>query len=162
MILYHFTWAQNLPSLLEHGIRPSQPDIQSMEQPVVWLTAAETTELSEADIEWLLVQQKKGTFTAEQVDEYKERGMFWHFDCRITVRLEQSKRLLHYASWLECQTDPIIAQHARILLETNSPSALVNFYVYFGTIQPHRIDSILALTEEAAADLQGAGLESEA
>jgi hypothetical protein len=119
--------------------------------PIVWLTTAETVDLSAADIEWLLYRQKKGTFTAQEVEEFRDHGIITGRDCRITVRLEHSKRLLHYASWLGWQTCPTVAPRAKIILEMLSHSASKHWFIYVGTIQLRRIDSVTTFTDEAFA-----------
>jgi hypothetical protein len=155
VILHHFTMAKHLPSIFAQGILPSSAEYLTLAgsaaRPIVWLTTAETMDLSAIDIEWLLYQQKRGTFTAQEVEDHKVRGMVTGRDCRITVRLERSKRLLHYASWLGWQTCPTVVPRAKAILEMLGPSAREHWFIYVGTIQPHRINAVTAFTDEAFA-----------
>jgi hypothetical protein len=151
VILHHLTLAKHLPSIFAQGILPQSVDYLTLARPIVWLTTAETMELAADDIEWLLWGKKRGTFTAQEAETFKECGMVTGRDCRITVRLEHSKRLLHYASWLEWQTCPTVVPHAKYILEMLGPSARKHWFIYVGTIQPHRIDAVTAFTDEAFA-----------
>jgi hypothetical protein len=151
VILHHFTMAKHLSSIFAQGILPASVDYLTLAQPIVWLTTAETVDLSAEDIEWLLYQQKRGMFTAREVEDHKEHGAITGRDCRITVRLEQSKRLLHYASWLEWQTHPTVVPRAKAILEMLGPSARQHWFLYLGTVQPRRIDGVTVYSDEGAA-----------
>jgi hypothetical protein len=78
----------------------------------------------------------KGCCTAQELDEFKKRGIVIHTNpCRIDVRLEHSKRLVHWATWLEQHDRP----DADLMLAQMSPSARQHWYVYFGQLMPWRL-----------------------
>jgi hypothetical protein len=155
--LYHFTNAERLASILENGLCPSVPDPECMtlSQPVVWLTAAETMMPAPADIEWMALKEKQGTFTKQEVEDFKANG-FVHGPnpCRITVRLEHSKRLVHYSTWLAWQTCPINGAIAKRQLAIMSPTTRAHWYVYFGNVQPWRLTETVALSAAAEAIIE--------
>ena len=159
MILHHFTNALRFASILESGLCPNIPDPEQMtlSRPVVWLTAAETMMLAPADIEWGRQKQRDGVYTKQECEDFKENGMV-HGDnpCRITVRLEHSKRLVHYSTWLGWQTCPINGEIAKRLLAFMSPTARTHWYVYFGNVQHWRIADVTALNADASAIIKRA------
>jgi hypothetical protein len=148
MRLYHFTGAERLSSILEHGLAPHVPDPECMtlSQPVVWLTISETMMPAAANIEWMALKEKKGTFTKKEVKHFKANGCVCGDNpCRIEVWLEHSKRLLHYSTWLDWQTCPINAPIAKNMLALMSPSTLAHWFVYRGNVQPWRLVEAVAL-----------------
>jgi hypothetical protein len=154
MLLYHFTNAERLASILEDGLIPRVPDPECMtlSRPVVWLSAAETMMPTAADIEWMALKEKQGTFTKQEVEDFKANGfVFGDNRCRITVRLEHSKRLVHYSTWLACQTCPINGATAERQLAFLSPTTRAHWYVYFGRVQNWRLVETMALNADASA-----------
>jgi hypothetical protein len=157
MLLYHFTDAERLSSILEIGLCPGIPDPECMtlSQPVVWLTTAESMMPTAADIEWMALGEKRGTFTKQAVEHFKANGCVYSANpCRIEVRLEHSKRLVQYSTWLGWQTCPINGAIAERQLAIMSPSTRAHWFIYRGNVQPWRLGDILALNGDAEAVIE--------
>jgi hypothetical protein len=127
MKLYHYTDAENVPSIRAQGLIPralprafddGHPAgaLSNGGQPVVWLTGA-------ADFSGV----------------------------RLTVRLEaNSKRLVHYATWARKHVPQFDAILAALPLHGSVTAATVEqWYIYFGTIPPNRIEQITDVRQAA-------------
>jgi hypothetical protein len=150
MKLYHFTFIGHLPDILGgqfidgpvdgRGITPSIGDdavgkFMTDGQPVVWLTSRDSMKPTPADLAWLAISEAKGIFTKDQAARYAKIGPIGDRTLRLTVELSNSRRLRHYGTWLrETGNDA--------LLSLSSPSALTDWWVYFGTVQRERIIEI--------------------
>jgi hypothetical protein len=74
MKLYHFCQEKNLESIAEKGLYPHVPheSIMSLGLSVVWLTASETTGVTDEDLEHF-----RGLyFTEEEIEEIRTAG-YW-------------------------------------------------------------------------------------
>lgn len=126
---YHFTKADKLASISQQGLIPCVPQqnaahaLLTLGKPVVWLTARAD------DVAW-------------NVDG--------KCDMRLDVRLNLSKRLVHWTTWLRSSNTRVLINDRAIttnemldtlladLSEAQARSTM-HHYVYFGTIPPDRI-----------------------
>lgn len=133
MILYHFTREIFLPGIGERGLEPGVSDdefqaLLTFNNPVVWLTTSKSTP------RWL---------TKYHPDAY----------C-LTVRIEQSKRLAHWQTWLAARSADVVmdgkpqTMHgadvlAKLAADDEAGKVFLEecpaFYIYLGVVQPHRI-----------------------
>jgi hypothetical protein len=119
MIFYHYTRASRLQSIMEHGLKPQIPRLVTFGKPVVWLTT------DNDDLKWRL---------APNAD-----------DVRLSVQLDRNNsRLAHFSTWLRNQRHSFVGPNGvpgttDDILALLSPSAVANWYVYFGQVAPHRI-----------------------
>ena len=126
MKLYHFTHPAKLPSSTECGLVPFTPDVEfmTMGNAVVWLTTGKD------DSGWIRPKERRATAR------------------RLTVRIEPAnKRLAHFATWLRKQRGSFIGGNGRPgrygdLIAYLPAGAEMNWYVYFGTIPPSKIDGL--------------------
>jgi hypothetical protein len=116
MILYHWTHVEHLAAIAEHGLLPHLPDPHylTLDKPVVWLTTA--------------------------ADEWSGH--------RLTARLQpNSKRLVNYATWLRGQHATMVGDSGKTWTSVDiaalmTPERQANWYVYFGTIPPDKIEGL--------------------
>ena len=162
MRLYHFTNPANFIRIAAEGLTPNvKPEnaLMTLGQPVVWLTTNESNEVTEADVAHLSVYAPR---ERRAVGDVNFGGSH-----RITVNLSRAnKRLAHWSTWMRKHSRVIVdengaasANAAGELLSTDwclscmAPGWLSNWYIYFGTIPPGKIE--LNMTRELAL----AGLE---
>ena len=157
MKLYHFTVIENLFLISMRGLEPrihragtsEDAACMTMGQPAVWLTRQKSNLATDTDIARLRMQGML---------DFKVGDFMFGGDQRLTVKIERhNKRLMRYADFL--RTTDIAVAHpdnpetfrtGRDVLNsgTLSQSALNDWWVYFGTIAPHKIE--LALTAALA------------
>lgn len=117
------------------GLKPSASDDNAFMTgglPVVWLT-----------------RQQSNITTAAQASHFKKLGIdmpgckegdgTFGGNARLTVRLEPQKRLMKYSDFLR-RNMPAAVEPSRKSL---TPDAWANWYIFLGTIPPHRIDTTL-------------------
>jgi len=142
MILYHYAEKKNLFSIAVRGLTPAKPGLLTGWRHVVWLTRQEDIKPTQADAD-----DQRGII-GDEADDFAG-GMLLHRDYRLTVDLSKTnKKLVHYHTWL-------IAQKAvgadasgktitgRMIAENLPPSAKAQWWIYFGTIKPDRIDLLV-------------------
>jgi hypothetical protein len=155
MRLYHFTNPANFLRIAAEGLTPNvdpEDALMTIGRPVVWLTTNGSNEATEADVAQLSVYTP---------GEQRAVGdLMFGGPHRITVNLSRcSKRLVRWSTWMRKHSGVIVDENGMALLATDSilshmtPDALSNWYIYFGTIPPDKIE--LNLTRELAL----AGLE---
>jgi hypothetical protein len=126
MILYHFTFARHLFPIF--GWRCLDDDVQPVAEgirptvnegpmtggvPVVWLTSLPSLMPTPADLGW-----------------WRERGAIGDRTAMLVVDLSDN-RVRHYGRWLR--------KHKVIDPAKLPPSALMKWWIYFGTISTDRI-----------------------
>jgi hypothetical protein len=147
MMLYHFTFAGNLIDILgfetrdpntnhieSHawiGIRPSIADFMTAGRSVVWLTSRNSMKPTPADLEWL----PSSNFTPAEREIFKQQGNLGDRTAVLTVGLSgNGHRLHHYGDWLRKNSAKLAFATFRL-----APSALTDWWIYFGTIPANRI-----------------------
>lgn len=148
MKLYHFTVIENLFLISMRGLKPrihragTSEDAahMTMGQPVVWLTRQKSNLATDTDIARLRMQG---------VLDCKVGDFMFGGDQRLTVNIERhNNQLMRYADFLRT-TDIVVADPdnsetfwtGRDVLNSGTlpQSALNDWWVYFGTIAPHKM-----------------------
>ena len=145
--LYHFTYPEKLGKILRAGIAPlrsggpDHPDHSEMVggSPCVWLTAAPTREYKGQD---------RAIFAREFSDDKIGSGWLPLATIRITVRISKRDKLLsHYRSWVRKNWQPGLPLPDEPIFD----GAMGEWWVYFGTITPGKIELIRPATYSAGS-----------
>jgi hypothetical protein len=136
MKLYHFTHADNLPSIRESGLSPSEPSISDLDmvngESVVWLTELSDTPMTAEEREQMIA------FCGDDCNgHWIGHGLPL---VRLTLRIpSHDRKLIRYMSWKRRHaSDLIVARHTARFAQAN--------WIYFGTLTP---DKIIACDEPA-------------
>ncbi len=124
MILYHFTHPGNVMLISRQGLQPGASEdtlLMTDGAPVVWLTRQESNIATASEVADM----------AKVGMDYKEGAMMFGGAARLTVRLEPQKRLQRYCDLPSVKVAAL------------TPAVLNDWYVYFGTIPPSKIDTTM-------------------
>jgi hypothetical protein len=133
MRLYHFTQKKNLLSIAMRGLTPNVPGepLMTRGEPVVWLTRRPSLAPTAADIAFM---QEQNWSAAER--EKFSQAVYIGTDTMLTVELSTAgRRLWKWRKWL---------QHvgAKVSALIMIPTTMTDWYIYFGTVAPHKIDLV--------------------
>jgi hypothetical protein len=156
MKLYHFCKPSDLDSIAEKGLYPHVPlePQMSLGESVVWLTTSETTAATEADIKHF----RAIGLAKEMMEEIRQHGGFLNTGLthRLTVRVRSDRKLINYGAFLRQNKDTVIVMEdgrarkndagelysVRHFIESQSPRALADWWLYFGRIPPSKIEGL--------------------
>jgi hypothetical protein len=158
IILYHYTDKQSRLLISWTGLEAYVKDNErhmTLGTPVVWLTKESSLPIiTQADIDHY--QQRHSDRMDEYIKARREGGVPWEVGQPILVgRTERvvvdisrsSKRLVFYKDFLR-------KHKHNILLEWLPPSALKNWYVYFGDIAPAKLSPITIAEARVGLQIQ--------
>jgi len=159
MILYHYTSPQNRLLISWTGLKPGtldedhRDDHMTLGKPVVWLTRQNPAALTQADVDFFGARPELAKAFSDCGAECKLGSPFWP-DRTEQIEIEiarHDKRLISYPDFLRKFGG---REMVRFYGANLSPSAFANWWVYRGTIPPHKLPPITVAQARAGLQIQ--------